>query len=380
MKISKRGDVAPFIAMDVMEKAQEAIARGESVIRMEVGQPGTAATEGVLDAARQGLEKDVIGYTGALGIQALRERIAAHYKTTYGLDLSPSRVIVTSGSSGAFTLTFTSLFETGDNIGMAIPWYPAYPNIIKSLGLNPIGIETKAQNGFQPTTSDLADQEELDGLIIASPANPTGTMLSPDELEGLIAQAQERGITFISNEIYHGLTYGKSCATALQFSDDVIVVNSFSKYYSMPGWRIGWMIVPEELARPIEKLAQSQFISPNALSQIAACAAFDCDDQLQEYRAVYEANRDHLLRELTAMGLSRIAPADGAFYLYVDVSDTGADSTEFCARLLAEEGVAITPGHDFDPVNGGSWVRISYAGTHKDICEATARLKRWLGT
>jgi aspartate/methionine/tyrosine aminotransferase len=375
---SRRGLVPPFIAMDVMRAANEREAAGHRVIHLEVGQPGTPAPPAVLDAARRALTEDRIGYTDALGIAPLREAIAAHYLAQYGVTVDPAEIVVTTGSSAAFQLAFLAAFEPGDRVALAAPGYPAYRNILTALGIEPVLIEVGENAHYQPNPDLLADIGGLAGLIVASPANPTGTMIAPDDLKRLYEYCRDRGIRLVSDEIYHGITYEAAAQTARAFGRDAIVINSFSKYYSMTGWRLGWMLVPPDLARSVECLAQNFYISPPGLSQLAALPVFGCRTELDAHVARYRANRDLLIDTMRRAGLTRFAPADGAFYLYVDVSDLTGDSQELCRRLLAETGVAITPGRDFDPIHGDSWVRLSFAGSAEDIAEAAQRLEAWL--
>jgi len=378
LRVSRRGLVPPFIAMDVLRAANEREAAGADVIHLEVGQPGTPAPAAVLEAARQALDGARIGYTDALGIAPLREAIAAHYRAQYDVAVDPGEIIVTTGSSAAFQLAFLAAFEAGDRVALAVPGYPAYRNILGALGIEPVLVEAGENTHYQPTPELLAEMGPLDGLIVASPANPTGTMIDAADLASLAEYCRDRGIRLISDEIYHGITHETPAATARAYGRAGIVVNSFSKYYSMTGWRLGWMLAPPDLARSIECLAQNFYISPPALSQLAAIPAFDCRAELDGHVARYRANRDLLTHALKAARLTRFAPADGAFYLYVDVSELTRDSEEFCRRLLAETGVAITPGLDFDPIRGGGWVRLSFAGPTSDIAEAARRLTRWL--
>jgi aspartate/methionine/tyrosine aminotransferase len=378
LRASRRGLVPPFIAMDVMRAANAREAAGERVIHLEVGQPGTPAPQAVLDAARQALSNNRIGYTDAEGIPQLREGIAAHYRAQYGVAVDPAEIAITTGSSAAFQLAFLAAFEPGDRVALAAPGYPAYRNILSALGLVTVLIEVGANANYQPNPELLADIPDLAGLIVASPANPTGTMIAPAELCRLSDYCHERGIRLVSDEIYHGITYGSTAATAREFGREAIIVNSFSKYYSMTGWRLGWMLVPPDLARSIECLAQNFYISPPALSQLAAVAAFGCRVELDAHVARYRANRDLLIATLKQAGLTRFAPADGAFYLYVDVSALTRDSGDFCRKMLAEIGVATTPGRDFDPIHGDDWVRLSFAGSTDDIAEAAHRLAVWL--
>jgi aspartate/methionine/tyrosine aminotransferase len=378
LKASRRGLVPPFIAMDVLRAANAREAAGERVTHLEVGQPGTQAPAPVREAARQALADNKIGYTDAEGIAKLREAIAADYHARYGVVVDPAEIVVTTGSSAAFQLGFLAAFEPGDRVALAAPGYPAYRNILSALGLETVLIEVGENAHYQPNPELLADIPDLAGLIVASPANPTGTMIAPAELARLAEYCRERGIRLVSDEIYHGITYEADAATARAFGREAIIVNSFSKYYSMTGWRLGWMLVPPDLARSVECLAQNFYISPPALSQLAAVAAFQCRDELDGHVARYRANRDLLIATLRKAGLSRFAPAEGAFYLYVDVSSLTRDSEAFCRRMLAEIGVATTPGRDFDPIHGDDWLRLSFAGSTDDIKEATTRLTAWL--
>jgi len=378
LRPSRRGLVPPFIAMDVLRAANERQAAGAEIIHLEVGQPGSSAPEPVLDAARHALVSEPIGYTDALGITPLRQAIAAHYQTQYAVPVDPGEVVVTTGSSAAFLLAFLAAFEPGDRVGLATPGYPAYRNILSALGIEPVRIAVGENAHYQPTPELLDDLGSLDGLVVASPANPTGTMISAAALARLTAYCRDRGIRLVSDEIYHGITYEAAAATARAYGREAVIVNSFSKYYSMTGWRLGWMLVPPDLTRSVECLAQNFYISPPALSQVAALPVFGCRVELDGHVARYRANRDLLIYTLSAAGLTRFAPAEGAFYLYVDISSLTRDSEQFCGRLLAETGVAITPGLDFDPIDGGGWVRFSFAGSAESVAEAARRLKAWL--
>jgi aspartate/methionine/tyrosine aminotransferase len=377
LRPSRRGFVPPFIAMDVLRAANQREAAGGEVIHLEVGQPGSSAPAPVLEAARRALSSEPIGYTDALGIAPLRQAIAAHYQAQYSIAVDPGEVVVTTGSS-AFLLAFLAAFEPGDRVGVAVPGYPAYRNILKALGTEAVLVAVGENAHYQPTPELLADLGRLDGLIVASPANPTGTMIGAADLARLAAWCRERGIRLVSDEIYHGITFETAAATARACAPEAVIVNSFSKYYSMTGWRLGWMLVPPDLARSVECLAQNFYISPPALSQIAALRVFDCRAELDGHVARYRTNRDLLVATLRAAGLSRMAPAEGAFYLYVDISSLTRDSEEFCRRLLAETGVAVTPGLDFDPIDGGGWIRLSFAGSTGEVAEAARRLKDWL--
>ena len=376
---SRRSEIDSFIVMDVMAAAASREASGAHIIHMEVGQPGTAAPKAAREAVKRALDSDGLGYTLALGTDALRERIAAHYRETYGVAVGPERVVVTQGSSAAFVLAFLACFDEGDRVALPSPGYPCYRHILTALGQEPVMVETGPQTRWMPTLEGIAAAAEAGarGLLIASPANPTGTMIEPSLLAALTALCRERGLWFISDEIYHGLTYGARAVSALEVCDEAIVINSFSKYFSMTGWRIGWMIVPERLVRPIERLAQNLYISPPAVSQVAALGAFDAREELEANRAVYAANRELLLEELPRAGFGSLVPADGAFYLYADVSDRTGDSVGFCQRMLVEAGVAATPGVDFDAGRGSRFVRFSYARGREDMAEGVRRLKAW---
>ncbi|MCC3305977.1 pyridoxal phosphate-dependent aminotransferase [Sneathiella sp. HT1-7] len=378
---SKTGrEISPFIAMEVLKAANLREQNGGEVFHMEVGQPGTPAPSKVLAAAKDALDNKQIGYTDALGIAPLREAIARHYKDFYGVNIPKERVVVTTGSSGGFLLSFLSAFEKGDGIVLAEPGYPAYRNILTSLDLVPVGLPCHSETNFQPTP-ELIDtvSEPIAGLLVASPSNPTGTMIKRDELAALVEYCASRDLQFISDEIYHGITYDTPATTALELTDEAIIINSFSKYFSMTGWRLGWMIVPERMISTIEKLAQNIFISPPALSQYAAVAAFDCIDEMEENVRGYARNREILLRELPKLGLTRLAAADGAFYVYADVRDYTNDSVAFCQKMLDETGVAATPGLDFDPHRGNGYVRFSFAGPTATIEKVIESLKNWSG-
>lgn len=378
LKASQRGAVPAFIAMEVLRDANARAAAGASVIHLEIGQPSTAAPRAVIEAAKLALDTQQIGYTESLGLPALRKRIARHYRDFYRVEVDPDRVVVTTGSSGAFLLGFLAAFDAGDRVALAAPGYPAYRNILLALDLVPVSLPTGPETRFQPTVELLeALDAPIDGLVIASPANPTGTMLRGDELKQLCDYCRARGIRLVSDEIYHGIAYGEQPVTAAALWQDAIVVNSFSKYFSMTGWRLGWMIVPETLLRPIESLAQNLFISPPTLPQHAAVAVFDCRGELDANVRRYACNRELLLAGLPAAGFDRLTPPDGAFYLLADVSRLTNDSHEFCSRMLAEAGVATTPGVDFDTGRGHRYLRFSFAGSTADMEEAIRRLAAW---
>jgi aspartate/methionine/tyrosine aminotransferase len=380
LKTASRGRIPAFIVMEVMRAAAEREKSGGDVLHMEVGQPGTGAPQGVIDAARSALSDQRLGYTVALGIPELREAIARHYRDYYGVTVPAERIVVTTGSSGAFILSFLSAFDPGDRVALAAPGYPCYRNILSALGVEPVPLMSTLEDRFQPTPEllDRARAEKpLDGLIVASPSNPTGTMLDTAAFRALIDYCRRYGIRLISDEIYHGITYRRKADTAAAFGDDPIVINSFSKYFSMTGWRLGWMVAPEDLMRAIESLAQNLFISPPTLSQIAGVAAFDCHAELQANVARYATNRELLLRELPNAGFTELAPSDGAFYLYADVGRMTNDSEAFCRRILNEAGVAVTPGVDFDSERGNRFLRFSFAASTEEIAAAAAALKAW---
>ncbi|MBP2294833.1 pyridoxal phosphate-dependent aminotransferase [Azospirillum rugosum] len=377
-KVSTRGAIPPFFVMEVMRAAAEREAAGLEVLHMEVGQPSTGAPKGVLEAAHRALDTDVLGYTGALGIPALRAAIARWYQDRYKVAVPERRVVVTTGSSGAFQLGFLAAFDPGDRVAMASPSYPAYRHTLTAIGVEPVELPTGPEHRFQPTIALLEQLDKpIQGLIVASPANPTGTMLSREELTEIAAWCDANGVRLVSDEIYHGLTYGPEAVTAAEVSETALVVNSFSKYFSMTGWRLGWMVVPDDLIRSVECLAQNLFISAPTLSQAAAVAAFDCTAELDGHVARYARNRQILLEELPKAGFDKLAPADGAFYVYADVSAMTDDSEAFCKRILAETGIACTPGIDFDPARGHHFVRFSFAGSEATIAEAARRLIAW---
>ena len=375
MKQSRRGQVDPFIVMDVMEAARRAEAQGRHIIHMEVGQPSTPAPAGARRALAAALDRP-LGYTVALGLPELRQGIAALYRRWYGLDLDPARVVVTPGSSGAFILAFSALFDAGDRVALGEPGYPSYRQILRAMSLEPVGIQTRAEDRYQPRPQDLPS--DVQGLILASPGNPSGTVLRMDELAALSGRADELGISLISDEIYHGLDYGAGFHSALEVTDQVFVINSFSKYFSMTGWRVGWMVVPEAMVRTVERIAQNMFICPPHASQTAALAALDCIEEAEANLSVYAENRRIMLERLPQIGFTRIAPPEGAFYIYADVSNLTEDSLGFCAEILDKAGVAVTPGLDFDPRRGAQTLRFSYARATAEIAEGLDQLARFM--
>lgn len=386
LKVGKGAHAPPFLVMDVIAAANARAAAlppgAPGILRMEVGQPGTGAPRGAAEAAIRALSAGApMGYTEAFGLASLRARIARHYQQAYGVTVPPGRIAVTVGASGAFPLAFLAAFDVGDRVAMAAPFYPPYANILTALGMVPQLLPCDAATRFQPT---LAMLDRLDpppaGLIVASPCNPAGTMLAPAELAAIAAWCQAHGVRLISDEIYHGLSYGSVAeSTAAAFSGSAVVVNSFSKYFSMTGWRIGWLVLPEDLVRPVERLAQNFFISAPHVAQVAAEAAFDCTEELEANKARYARSRAALLAGLPAAGFDRIAQADGAFYLWCDVGHLTNDSLDFCARMLEGAGIAATPGVDFDRDRGTRFLRFSYCGPETAMAEAPGRLKAWLG-
>ena len=377
MKNSARGSVDPFIVMDVMEAASKKEKSGYEVIHLEVGQPGSSAPKMAAESVKNKISKSPMGYTVALGIPELREKIADLYLRWYNVQVEPERIIVTPGSSGAFILTFTGLFDVGDTVGVGSPGYPSYRQILKALSLNTNTIKTFNNNKFQPVVADIINNS-LDGLIVASPANPTGSMLNKNDLEKLITACKTEQIVFISDEIYHGIEYESRAVSALEVSDDCIVINSFSKYFSMTGWRLGWVVVPKNHIRQFERLAQNMFICAPHISQIAALGALDAYDELNLNLKTYETNRTMLIEELPKLGLKNFAPPDGAFYFYIDVSEYTDDSVTFAKSILDEVDVAITPGIDFDSERGFKTIRLSYACSTSDLKEGLKRLEKFM--
>jgi aspartate/methionine/tyrosine aminotransferase len=379
LKVAARSQIAPFIAMDVLARANGHAAAGKDVIHLEVGEPGGGAPARVLAAARQALEGGRIGYTEALGRPDLRAAIAEHYRRCYDLALDPAQVVVTVGASGAFVLGFLAMFDPGDRVVVPEPAFPAYKNILRALGIEVVRIGLDAASDFKPTVAMLqAVSPPVHGLVVASPANPTGTMLDRAELAALAAFCRSRGIRLVADEIYHGITYDRPASTVLELDPEVVVINGFSKYFCMTGWRLGWMIAPPDLVRPIELLAQNLFISPPALAQEAALAAFACRDELDARVETYRRSRAALLDCLPQGGLDRFAPVDGAFYLYADVSGLTDDSQTLCESILEATGVALTPGADFDSENGRRHLRLAFAGDPDQVIRGARRLTDWL--
>ena len=378
---SGRSEVPPFMVMDVMAAAERIEAAGGHVIHMEVGQPAAPAPRTAIAAAAAALQGGRIDYTSALGILSLRQRIARHYREAYGCDVDAGRIVVTTGSSGAFILAFLAMFEPGDRVAVTVPGYPPYRHILTALGCEPVLIETTSETRHALTGEALLAAHRktpLKGVLVGSPANPTGTMMSQDALESLIAAAEEGGIRLISDEIYHGLDYAFPAVTAAALSPRALVINSFSKYFCMTGWRVGWMVVPEPLVRPIERLQQNLAISVPTLSQVAAEAAFEGREEMEAIKRGYLENRRILIEGLPQAGLKTFLPADGAFYPYADVSAFTSDSFEFAKTMLEQAHVAATPGVDFDPFHGRNFVRFSYARSAEDMRVAVERIALWL--
>jgi aspartate/methionine/tyrosine aminotransferase len=380
---SARSNVPPFMVMDVVAAAKRLESQGRRIVHMEVGQPAAGAPPSAIAAARAALSKSALGYTETLGMKLLRRRIARAYGDWHGLDIDPERIVVTTGSSAGFMLAFLAAFEAGHRVATALPGYPPYRHILSALDCEPVGIATTEASRWAMTGKMLLDAhraQPLHGAILASPANPTGTMMEAAALEDVIRTADDAGITVISDEIYHGLDYAFRADCAARFSSRAIIVNSFSKYFCMTGWRIGWMIVPPSLVRAVERLQQNLAISVPTLAQIAAAAAFDDRAELDKVRRGYEENRRILLAGLPQAGLDSFLPADGAFYLYADVSRFSNDSFAFAKRMLEEAGVAATPGVDFDPQHGQNFLRLCYAGARDEMQEAVQRIGGWLKT
>ncbi|MGY4223750.1 aspartate/methionine/tyrosine aminotransferase [Bradyrhizobium sp. USDA 4503] len=378
---SGRSDVPPFMVMDVMAAAARIEAAGGHVIHMEVGQPAAGAPKPAIAAAQAALADGRIDYTSALGIPSLRARIARHYSDTYGCAVDAERIIVTTGSSGGFILAFLAMFEPGDRVAVTVPGYPPYRHILTALGCEPVLIETSGDTRHALTGEALLAAHRkapLKGVLVGSPANPTGTMMPREALSSLMAAADSAGIRFISDEIYHGLDYAFPAVTAAELSSNALVINSFSKYFCMTGWRVGWMVVPDVLVRPIERLQQNLSISVPTLSQIAAEAAFEGREEMEAIKRGYQENRRILIEGLPKAGLTKFLPADGAFYLYADVSDFTSDSFAFASEMLEKAHVAATPGVDFDPIHGRAFIRLSYARSAAEMQEAVARIAHWL--
>jgi aspartate/methionine/tyrosine aminotransferase len=380
LPVATRADVPPFHVMEVLSAAARRQRTHGDVVSLAAGQPSSPAPAPVLAAAERALRDHTLGYTEQLGIPELRTAIAGHYDRQYGLDVTPDDVVVTTGSSGAFLLAFLSAFDAGDRVALARPGYPAYRNILRALGCEVVELPCGPETRFQPTVEMLAAIAPVKGLILASPANPTGTVLDAHELEEITTWCAENGVQLVSDEIYHGISFGRPLGCAWQTSREAVVVNSFSKTFAMTGWRLGWMLLPERLRHAVDRLTGNFTLCPPALAQYAGVAAFTPESyaEVESHVVRYRSNRDRLLSGLAELGIDRVAPADGAFYAYADISHLSTDSMEFCRRLLDDTGVAMVPGIDFDPVEGGHFVRMSFAGSAEDIEETLRRLKMWL--
>jgi aspartate/methionine/tyrosine aminotransferase len=382
MEPSRRSEIAPFYVMEVMRAAEERESAGGEVLHLEVGQPSTGAPDGALKAVEEALRTGPLGYTGAAGTPQLRDRIARWYAQRYALEVASERVVVTTGASGSCVLAFLAAFDVGDRVGVLEPGYPCYRNDLQAFGVEVVGIQVGHDTGFRPTIDQLNASLPLDGLVLASPSNPTGTVLLPETLETVVSWAAVNDVRLVVDEIYHGITYGVDCPSALAYSEDLIVFNSFSKYFSMTGWRLGWVVAPLPMAKAMEKLAQSLTIAAPTVSQVAGLAAFECTAELDANVARYETNRQVVLQGLVDAGIGDLAPADGAFYVWADVAHlvplAGTSSQDLCKVWLDELGVATTPGIDFDQTRGHDFVRFSYAGATSEISEAMNRLKTWV--
>ncbi len=382
MKVARRAHVPPFAVMEILAAANARRAAGEHVLNLCAGEPSTGASDVVRQRAVDLLTAGDLGYTESLGSPGLRAAVAQHYRDWYDVDVEPSRIAVTTGSSGGFLLAFLAAFDVGDRVALAVPGYPAYANILAALGCEVVTIPCGPDTRYQPTVAQLETLDApVDGLVVASPANPTGTMIDPTELAALATWCGDHGVRLVSDEIYHGITYDTSQppTAAAYLGSGAIVVNSFSKYWAMTGWRLGWLVLPDDLVAPVDALAGNVALCPPALAQHAGVAAFSEAGYAAARENVerYAAAREHLLSRLPELGWTRIAPADGAFYLYADVSASGLDSVTWCARLLGEAGVALTPGTDFDPFDGARWVRLSFASSVDVVREAVDRIVAW---
>jgi aspartate/methionine/tyrosine aminotransferase len=379
MRPSTRSDIAPFYVMEVMKAAAERERVGGDVLHMEVGQPSTGAPEGVLAAAEKALRSDRLGYTGATGLPELKDRIARYYEEVHGLTLDAGRIVITVGASAGCVLSFLAAFDAGDRVAVSEPGYPCYRNMLEAFGVEVVGIPVGPDTRYSLTPQLLAAAGDIAGVVVASPANPTGTAFTDQDLAAITAFCHDNDVRLISDEIYHGIDYGRRPPTAAAHLDSAVVLQSFSKYYSMTGWRLGWLIAPGELVPPIERLAQNLFISAPTLSQLAAMSAFDCSTELDENVARYRTNREIVRNALISAGFTDLAPSDGAFYVYANVEHLTDDSQALCARWLEETGVAVTPGVDFDPARGHHYVRFSYSESTADVTEAMARIVEWCG-
>ena len=386
MKPSQRSIIEPFRAMQVIAEAGKLERSGKNIVLMCVGQPGAPAPTPARKAATEAIAVGRIGYTNAAGIEPLRARIKQYYQDRYNVEVKQDCIFVTTGSSAGFNLTFLSAFDVGDRVVIPSPGYPAYRNILKSLSLEAVEIEANSASNWVISPEMLLEEHKkkpVDGILIANPNNPNGTMMEPEDFIRLVEVCRDNSIKLISDEIYHGLTYDKREVTALEIDDDLFVINSFSKYFCMTGWRIGWMIVPESMVETVTRLQQNSFICAPEISQIAALAAFDGIDEMEQVKQGYLSNRNIVMSQLKEIGVTEIQPIDGAFYAYFNVggllNKTGCnDSMQLANRILHEAGVALTPGIDFDSKRGGDWMRLSFACEESQLNEGFKRLKNWL--
>ncbi|HWU02869.1 MAG TPA: aminotransferase class I/II-fold pyridoxal phosphate-dependent enzyme [Novosphingobium sp.] len=367
--------IEPFRAMAIAQLAHQMQADGHHVIHMEFGQPSTGAPARAIEQAHAIVDAQALGYWESAPLKA---RIARHYAETQGVQIAPEQVILTCGASPALVLALSSAFAPGARVALARPGYVAYRNTLRALHMEPVEIECGADVGYQLTAAALeAIEPAPDGVIIASPANPTGTIIAPHELAAIADVCRARGIRIVSDEIYHGLAYGAPTVSLLAHEPGALVVNSFSKYFSMAGWRLGWLVAPLDLLDAAYARMSNLFLTPPSLSQHAGLVAMDCHEELQGHLATYARNREAMLAALPALGLARIAPPDGAFYIWADISHLTDDSMAFCTRLLRDTGVATAPGVDFDPVNGHRFMRFSFAVSSPEVEEAIARMTPW---
>lgn len=379
LKISRQSDISAFRALDLLQQVNQLKKEGADVISLAPGQPSDGAPRAAIEYGVEALQNGDMGYTEAIGMPMLRERISTWYRDYYGIDVPMERIVITVGASGAFLFAFLSMFDPGDKIAIAAPGYPAYRNIIKACGMQVVEIPTGMQTDYQPTIAHLEEMDEIpDGLLVASPCNPAGTMISSENLKSLCDWCSEKGVRLISDELYHGVTFEEKADSVLRYCPNTVAVNSFSKYFAMTGWRLGWMVVPEDVAGRVKSLAESLFVAPPTLAQHVAYKTFDHTDVLDEYVARYKANLDILRAELPKAGITKFAPTKGAFYLYADISDITDNSEKWAKDLLEAEGVAVTPGTDFDLERGHQTIRMSFAGSTKDVKEATIRIQRFV--
>lgn len=379
LKISSRSEIPEFRALDILRMVNERIEAGEDILHLEAGQPCFGAPQPALDyAAKMLIDNPKQGYTEAMGLLELRQRISEYYNDFYSCTVDPKNIVITMGASGAFLLGFLAVFDKGDKVAIAAPGYPAYRNIFKALGIEVIEIETTEQTNYQPYVSTLEKLDtDIDGLLIASPSNPTGTIIPDDELKAIVAWCKKKNVRLIADELYQRVTYGTTAQTALKYTNDALIVNSFSKYFALTGWRLGWMVMPDNVTPRVKALAESLFVSPPTLSQHVAYKTFDHLDILDGYVMHYQNNLNILKQELPKAGFNKLSNTQGAFYLYADIQDFSNDSEEFCRRMINEAGVATTPGIDFDLTRGNHTIRISFAGPESDIVEACKRLRNW---